>query len=123
MRNNNCLLIKYKTENNSILNQKFNQNNYQISNQNFYKNNYQISNRMKNKNKYKNNNEILRNRIQCTNKRNINTPLKETLEDMCIIGKIIEEKIIYEKKKNLQKFIEIKDAVKAKNKNSNNRLF
>ena len=45
-----------------------------------------------------------------------NKILNETLEDMCIFGTIMKEKITAEKEKNPEKFIEIKEATKEENK-------
>ena len=42
--------------------------------------------------------------------------IKDTLESMCIIGSIIEEKIIEEKKENPEKFIPIEEAIEQDNK-------
>ena len=46
--------------------------------------------------------------------------VKEVLEDMCVLGSIMKEEIIEEKKKNPEKFIPIEEAVKEENKNSGN---
>ena len=44
--------------------------------------------------------------------------LKQTLEDMCIMGSILKEEIIETKKTNPQAFVPIKEAVKDKNSNN-----
>jgi hypothetical protein len=41
--------------------------------------------------------------------------VKEVLEDMCILGSIMKEEIIEEKKKNQEKFISIEEATKEEN--------
>ena len=45
--------------------------------------------------------------------------VEEVLEDMCILGSIMKEEIIEEKKNNPEKFISIEEAVKEENKNQN----
>ena len=45
--------------------------------------------------------------------------VEEVLEDMCILGSIMKEEIIEEKKKNPEKFISIEEAVKEENKDQN----
>ena len=45
--------------------------------------------------------------------------VEEVLEDMCILGSIMKEEIIEEKKKNPEKFISIEEAVKEENKDKN----
>ena len=42
--------------------------------------------------------------------------VKEVLEDMCVLGSIMKEEIIEEKKKNPEKFVSIEDATKEENK-------
>ena len=42
--------------------------------------------------------------------------IKEILEDMCVLGSIIKEEIIEEKKSNPEKFISIEEATKEENK-------
>ena len=44
--------------------------------------------------------------------------IKEVLEDMCVLGSIMKDEIIEEKKNNPEKFISIEDALKEKNKNN-----
>jgi len=44
--------------------------------------------------------------------------IKEVLEDMCVLGSIMKEEIIEEKKNNPEKFISIEDATKEENKNN-----
>ena len=42
--------------------------------------------------------------------------VKEVLEDMCVLGSIMKEEILEEKKKNPEKFISIEEATKEENK-------
>lgn len=44
-----------------------------------------------------------------------NKEINDTLEDMCIMGNIVKEEIIEEKKSNPEKFISIKEATKNEN--------
>ena len=44
--------------------------------------------------------------------------VKEVLEDMCILGTIMKEEILEEKKKNPEKFISIEEAMKEENKDN-----
>ena len=43
--------------------------------------------------------------------------VEEVLEDMCVLGSIMKEEIIEEKKNNPEKFISIEEATKEENKN------
>ena len=47
-----------------------------------------------------------------------NEKVEEVLEDMCLLGSIMKEEIIEEKKNNPDKFISIEEAIKEENKNS-----
>ena len=47
-----------------------------------------------------------------------NEKVEEVLEDMCLLGSIMKEEIIEEKKNNPEKFISIEEAIKEENKNS-----
>jgi len=52
------------------------------------------------------------------NSKNQKENIKEVLEDMCVLGSIMKEEIIEEKKNNPEKFISIEDATKEENKNN-----
>ena len=54
----------------------------------------------------------------CASQKSKKKIIKETLEDMCIIGTVMKEKIIEEKKQYPDKFVDIKEATKEENKNS-----
>jgi hypothetical protein len=52
------------------------------------------------------------NKVQSQNQINIQNEqkVKETIEDMCVMGSIMKEEIIEEKKNNPEKFIPIEEA-------------
>ena len=57
-----------------------------------------------------NNNNINNNNIQSDKQGNQNDKLRQTLEDMCIMGNIVKNQILEEKELNQEKFISIKEA-------------
>ena len=60
------------------------------------------------------------NKVQSQNQINIQNEqkVKETIEDMCVMGSIMKEEIIEEKKNNPEKFISIEEATQEQNKDS-----
>ena len=56
-----------------------------------------------------------------TEEQKINVKINNDLENMCIYGNIIKEKIIFDKKSHPNKFIETEDALQMKG--TDNELF
>ena len=95
-------------------NRKNENNNVYINNYNYnFNNNYKDYNKYRVKANYFDNNKNINSYSTIINEENIkNEKINKTLENMCILGNITKKEIIKEKKKNPEKFIETKQALK-----------
>ena len=83
---------------------------------NLFKREEEVDKRRKKEDTQKKKKEILERQSQFRkinkNSTNQKENVKEVLEDMCVLGSIMKEEIIQEKKNNPEKFISIEDATK-----------